>query len=104
MIRPSCVCVCVCVCVSVCLSVCLSHKLIDFVFAVRVITENSYFVGGSDFPAERETSHGGGLLDLDNFRLSLRHGRPSQHQQLTESVTYQQVFGHSVQCNCDKYA
>jgi len=43
------------------------------VFGVRVTTEDSYFVldGDQDLPKERETSHSGGMLNLEIFQLSL---------------------------------
>ena len=49
-------------------------------FTVTVTTQDSHFileqVRGP--PRERQTSSEGEVLDLENFRLSLQHGRPSQ--------------------------
>ena len=47
---------------------------------VRVTTEVSYFVvdGVFDGPTERETFPRDGALDWENFRQSIRHGRPSK--------------------------
>jgi len=42
--------------------------------------EDSYFVLDvhPDMPTEQETSPGGGVLELENFRLYLCNGWPSQ--------------------------
>jgi len=55
-------------------------KWIELVFAVRITTEDSYFVicGDSDLLTEREPSAQRLELDLENYGLSLCYGQPSQ--------------------------
>ena len=46
---------------------------IELGFTVKVTTKNGYFVvdADPDLSTERETFHGGGVLDLENSRPSL---------------------------------
>jgi len=50
------------------------------VFGVRVTTEDNYFVleMGPGCTKGKKDLPGGEVLDLDDLRLSLRHGRPTK--------------------------
>lgn len=84
----------------VCLSVCNvdvtwpTPKRIHFVCGVAVASgQNSYFVldVSPDALTERERSTGGGMLELENFRLLLCRGRQPQQLQNGSMIIFHVV-------------